>query len=123
MSENGTNLSTKQRKVIEALIVSATTDEAALVAGVGRTTIYRWRNESPEFAAALRDAQAAAMDAFTTDLLAMSASAAAAIRDALASDDLNIRLRAANIYLARLLEFRELHDLEQRIQALESKTP
>lgn len=86
MNENKT-LSSKQRRVVEALFVNSTIDQAALAAGVSSRQKF-----------------------------------AQALRDGLESTDLNIRLRASSIFLSRLVEFRQLLDLEQRIAALEGQS-
>ena len=46
-----------QRRFLTAQQQGASTREAARIAGVCRGTIYRWRNEDPEFAQAWRESR------------------------------------------------------------------
>ena len=50
-------LSNKQGRAVAGLLAGATTDQAAKLARVGRSTVYRWAR-LPEFTAALRAGQA-----------------------------------------------------------------
>ena len=119
ISENGT-LTAKQRKALEALIVTGSVEKAALAADVGRTTIYRWQAEVPAFSEALQQAQSQALAGFMLELMSMTTAAAQAIRDGLDDTDINVRLKAASLYSARLLQFKQVYEQEERIAALEA---
>ena len=113
-------LTPAQRKAIETLLTSGDTTQAALAAGVNRSTLYTWR-ALPHFQAALRDAEAEAVASLSRSLAGLSEAAAAALRDALApSNKITVRLRAAEIVTDRLLKIRELVEIEARLAALEA---
>ena len=120
MSDNGT-LTAKLRKALEVMIVTGSVEKAAIAADVGRTTIYRWQAEAPAFSEALRQAQTQALDGFMLELMSMTTQAAQAIRDGLDDPDIDVKLKAASLFSSRLLQFKQLHDLERRLAALENK--
>jgi hypothetical protein len=119
MSEN-TTLSPKQRKAIEALMQTGEVSTAATVAHVHRDTIYRWMKQ-PAFSAAVREAEADAIDEVSRVLIRLSRSAVGTLAQAMADREapLGPRIRAADITLSRLLQVRELATLEERLTALE----
>jgi hypothetical protein len=92
---------------------------AAVDAGVSRQTLWRWQSD-PTFMAALREAEAALMAEFTRRLLALADDASSALKAALGAEQpIATRLRAADVVLGRLLQWRQLVDLEDRVAALE----
>ena len=93
--------------------------EAAQQCGVAERTIYRWLNEETAFKNALREAEKAALEMFTRQLVGMAEKASQAIRDGLEDSNINIRLRAADAFLNRLIQLRQLVDFEERLAALE----
>ena len=121
MSQKATDakkLTAKQRSAVRALVTTPDVTTAAATAGVARQTVHRWLSE-PHFVAALDEAEREALKLFTRELVGMSALAVAAIRDALQDESISIRLRAADVFTQRMLQFRELVVLEQRVAALE----
>ena len=121
MSEKTTekNLTPAQWKGIETLLTTGSVADAARAAGVSRQTFYRWRKE-PRFQAALREAEADAIASVSAALAGLGEKAASALSDALAAEDLRLRVRAADIVLGRLLQIREIVELEERIARLEA---
>jgi len=110
-----------QQKCIEALLTSGSVTAAAEAANVNRGTIYRWKSD-PVFMAALKEAEAEAVQGLSRALAGLGDMAAQALRDALApSNKISVRLRAAEIVTDRLLKIRELVELEARIAALEGR--
>jgi transposase-like protein len=110
----------KQRKAIESLLLTGVVATAADAAGVTRNTLYRWLQQ-PAFRAALREAEAGAIDEVVRVLSRLSRSAVGTLAQAMAERDAPIspRIRAADITLSRLLQVRELTVLEDRLTALE----
>lgn len=114
-------LSTKQRKALEALLQTGEVSHAATTAGVSRDTIYRWMKQ-PTFAAAVRHAEAQAIDEVSRVLIRLSRSAVGTLAAAMADREgpIGPRVRAADITLNRLLQVRELAVLEERVATLEA---
>ena len=113
-------LSPKQRKAVEALLTTGEVKAAAAAAGIHRDTLHRWLKE-PIFLAAVRQAEAVALDELSRVLVGLGRTAVATISKAM-SDPITpvaTRVRAADVALARLLQLRELAQLEARVQALE----
>lgn len=116
------NLTLKQRKAITALMTQPDTAAAARAAGVSRDTLYRWLAE-PAFQSALRKAEAAAIAAVSRSLVRLAERAAATLEGAMSDEaaTASVRVRAADAVLGRLLQVRELVDLETRVQELEAR--
>ena len=114
-------LSTKQRKAVEALLATGEVSAAAREAGVSRATLHRWLKE-PAFLAAVREAEARALDDLSRLLVRLGRTAAATLAKAMAepSAPWATRVRAADAALGRLLQLRELATLEARVAALEA---
>jgi len=114
-------LSGKQRKALEALLQTGEVSHAATAAGVSRDTVYRWMKQ-PGFAAAVREAEARALDEVSRVLIRLSRAAVGTLAGAMADRNapLSARVRAADITLSRLLQVRELATIEERLSALEA---
>jgi hypothetical protein len=97
----------RQRQALQALLTGATDTEAAEAANVTRETVNRWRHRDANFAAALNEARTNLSQHFHDGLRALLPDALAALRDGLAADNINTRVRVA----ATL--FRTLRDVGQ----------
>ena len=117
MSEN---LTPRKRKAIETLLTSGDVTQAARAAGVSRETLYRWL-KAPDFQAALNDSTRQALESLSRTLVTLGEKAADTLRQALEDSTLapGARVRAADIVLARILQLRELVDIETRLAKLE----
>lgn len=115
-------LTPKQYKAIESLLTSGNASEAAIAAGVSRDTLYRWLKDDT-FKKALIEAEGEALASLSRALVAMGEDAAATLRAAMADKaaPTGPKLRAADIVLGRLLQLRELVDLEERLSELERR--
>jgi len=119
MAQNGT-LTPRQRKTIAALLEVRTVENAAVMAGVGRRTVFRWLAD-PTFLRALRQAEgdviSEAVRVLVTDLKGNHQT----LRDLRDDEDQpsSVRLRAAVALDDSLLRWRELLDMEQRLTHLE----
>jgi transposase-like protein len=116
-----------QSQVLAALLVGKSISAAARENGIHRSTIYNWRQQHPSFVHILDQARArhrATLYDLAQDLAEQSLEAVA---EALASDDLSIRLRGAQIMLRTTgrsifkLPQREQDGLE--MEALADSTP
>jgi hypothetical protein len=113
-------LSPKQRKAVEALLTTGEVKAAAVEAGIHRDTLHRWLKE-PVFLDAVRQAEATALDELSRSLVGLGRTAVATIANAMSDPVTPVatRVRAADVALGRLLQLRELAQLEARVQALE----
>lgn len=113
-------LTTKQRAAIAALLCARDAKSAAIACGVAYRTLCRWM-ELPAFRAALRDAEGEIMGASLRRLTHATAAALDVLEDGMsASTPPALRLRAADITLAKLATFRELLDVDARLARLEA---
>lgn len=117
------DLTTKQRAAIAALLEGQTQATAATAAGVGRQTVSRWLSE-PAFSAALREGSDGAIRAASARLAALTEHAIAAIAATMAqpmTPGATVRLRAADTLLSQALRIREHADILERLAILEAK--
>lgn len=115
------NLTPKQHRAIEALLTSGDMTRAAERAGVSRETLYKWLKSEP-FRQELKAGEAKALEALSRRLVALGDSAVLALQDGLNADNPTaVRLRAADIIIGRLLQLKELVNLDERVSALEEK--
>ena len=122
---NGTpapaTLSVRQRQFLTALLVNGEVVAACEQSGVSTSTAYRWLRE-PTFIDALREAERAAIQATSRRLARLGATAVQVLDDAMTDPTapLTTRVRAADVVLTKLLQLRELVDMDERITALEA---
>lgn len=125
MSDELTNLQANQVKALEALAAGGSVDEAAAAAGVTVRTVYRWRT-SPDFAGALRAANAEGLRELARLVAASSREAVEYLRAVIADVKAphGVRIRAAGQLLSvypRLYELvslqEQLDDIERRLEA------
>lgn len=123
MSENvreAQRLKSNQLKAVAALLTSPDMAQAAKAAGVSRDTLYEWLKQ-PAFRAALREAERSALDAGSRELVRIGSKAVGVVEGVLDSTTAtdHVRLRASEIALGRVLQFREMVTLEERVAELE----
>lgn len=113
-------LSARQRRAVEALRGTGEVTSAAQMAGVSRATLHRWLTE-PLFVAAVRSAEAQALDDLSRMLVRLGGTAAGTLAQAMTdpTTPAATRVRAADAVLGRLLQLRELATLEARVNDLE----
>jgi hypothetical protein len=111
----------KQARAIDALLTEGGIDAAAKVAGVSRVTLWRWLQDET-FCNQLKQAESERIGATIRRLTSLSDSAVSTLQAAMDNGKTSEQIRAADIVLARMLQLRELHDLEARVAALEAKT-
>jgi transposase-like protein len=113
-------LTPKQRKAVEALLTSGDMTKAAKAAGVARDTLYRWLRQD-DFRVSLKAAEAGAIESLARELVRLGEKAARTLDEAMTAEDAttSARVRAADIVISRLLQLREMVDLEKRVQELE----
>lgn len=125
MEPNGNGLTPKQRRMIAELLAQPTQRAALEAAGVGASTLHRWRAE-PAFVAALSAARSSLFADGYARLLgeqSRNLEELARLRDD--GENENTRLRAAVALeqsLVRRFELLTLGDLERRVAQLEGGT-
>lgn len=117
------NLTPRQRAAIQGLVSGQTITQVAVAAGVSRETIYKWL-QRPDFTKALTGSTDAAVELLSRRLVGISTQALDALEDVLTDTAAphSAKIRAAEIVLARLLNLRELVDIDARLTALEAGT-
>ena len=83
----------RQQQALQALLTGSTDTEAAEAANVTRETVNRWRHRDANFVAALSEARQDLAQDFHDGLRALLPDALAALRDGLADDNVNTRVR------------------------------
>ena len=105
--------------LIAALAGGATIRDAAKLAGVGETTVYR-RLDDPDFRRRVADARAEMLSQAVGQLADASTEAVATLRALLNADAETVRLGSARAILELGAKLRE-SELERRIAALEAQ--
>jgi phage terminase small subunit len=113
-------LSPRQQRAVVALLSTGEVKAAAAEAGITRETLHRWLRD-PVFLAAVREAEAEALDELSRLLVRLGRTAVGTIARAMSdpATPAATKVRAADVALSRLLQLRELAQLEARVQALE----
>lgn len=119
MAETEQTLTPKQIAALGALLAGKNRTEAAKEVGVARSTITLWLQD-PAFKQALAEGQAALLDELNRRLLAAGGDAVSYLGKVLKKpDSQQLGVKAADVTLRRLLQTRELTEIEQRLVALE----
>ena len=113
-------VTSRQRRALDALLVGATLDAAAASARVSSRTLRRWRAESP-FATLLRDAQDEAFEFARSGVRAATLDAVEALREVVRdhAGAASARVSAAKCILEVALRSRESDELVARVDAME----
>lgn len=114
------NLTPRQRKALEMLLVTGDVTQAASAARVSRQTVHNWLKQA-EFTTALEEGERLALAGISRGLVRLGEQAIQTLEGAMADKDIHpsTRVRAADVVLARLLQLRELVILEERVSRLE----
>lgn len=116
------DLTTKQRKAVEAIAAGETSENAALLAGVALRTVQKWKAEHEVFKDALRELESQALSETARRLTAAGVEAVDTL-SGIATDTEQkaaVRVAAASKILDALLRYKETAELLQRIEALEA---
>ena len=113
-------LTTKQEKALVALLDCGEVKEAARVAGVGETTLWRWM-QLPEFQARHRGARRQLVETAISQLQSNCTSAVRVLVEVAedTSAPASSRVSAAKAILEQSISAVELMDMEERIKRLE----
>jgi hypothetical protein len=125
MSENGSQnrLTDKQERAINCLLSEPTAKKAAARARISETTLYRWLNDDPLFAAALKQARNRVLETTLSGLQAASGQAVETLIDVMrsATESPAARVSAARTILEFTLRANDAIETEKRLRALELK--
>jgi phage terminase small subunit len=121
MGKDG-QLTTRQRRAIDALLTSRNVTDAAYKAHVSRRTLTGWL-ALPHFQAELKAASAEVVDATIRRLSDATGTAVDVLTGAMLSvlSAESVKVNAANIVLQRLYDLKTIGDFEQRLAALEER--
>jgi len=110
-----------QRKALEALAAGQTNRDAALVAGVAESTIYKWRSEDA-FKQALQQATDDKLNDATRSIIGVVSVAIDTLQDVATNIEAppTARVAAARAILDNALKLRTQLELEQRLATLET---
>ena len=117
------NLTPRQLKAVEALLITGEVAQAATAARVTRETVYKWLR-LPHFQQAVSEAEGRALQTLAGRLVGLGELAALTLENVMADLDASpaARVMAASKVIDALLRLRELVTLEARIAALEDRT-
>ena len=120
MGAKTSNFTRKKEKAIAALLTTDTVEQAANVAGIAESTLYRWLKD-PTFLEQYRKARKAAVDQAISTLQERSNAAAKALVDIAEDQEMppSTRVAAAREILQASIKGIERDDFERRLEALE----
>ena len=122
MEQNSTDdtahLTDRQLAVLPYLIASPSLSEAARLADVGRTTLYRWMHDD-EFRTTLEGLRSQAAELARTELQGLMLRAVLVLSEAMEGPDPVVALRAARATLSIALKALDLKELQQRLDRLD----
>jgi len=113
---------TRQQKAIAALIETGTIKEAAEVAGIGQTTIFRWLQDS-QFRRAYKEARGRLVELAISQVQKVCGEAVLVLQSIMNDKKLpaSARVSASRAVLDFAMKGVELEDLKERIEKLEER--
>jgi len=111
-------LNNRQLKAIPIYIACDTVEEAARQIGINKVTIYSWLKQD-EFNKAVTSARKKLLDKAMHKLMNVSMKAVITLEKLLEADSESVRRAAANDVLGHLLKYRELSEIEDRLETVE----
>lgn len=120
MGAKTSNFTRKKEKAIAGLLTTDTIEQAANVAGIAESTLYRWLRE-PGFLEQYRKARKTALDQAISTLQERSNAAARALVDIVENEEMppSTRVAAAREILQTSIKGVERDDFESRLEQLE----
>lgn len=120
MGAKTSNFTRKKEKAIAALLTTDTIEQAANVAGIAESTLYRWL-QNPTFLEQYRKARKAAVDQAISTLQERANKAARALVDIAENEEMppSTRVAAAREILQTSIKGVERDDFERRLEELE----
>jgi predicted transcriptional regulator len=123
MRQNETELTAKQTRTIEALLVCKSIETTAKKANISKSTLYRWLKDE-NFQSEFRKAKFSLISNAITTLQRASTTAVNVLCEVMNNEETSagIRVNASRIVLEQAIKCTELEDLEKRITDLEEAT-
>jgi len=115
-------LTVNQLQALPYIVAAPSLSEAAKLAEVGRTTLYRWL-EDDDFRNELERLRSEATDLAHCELKGLMLKAVQVLGEAMEDPNANVRLRAAHITLSVAFKANELKEIQQRLQLLDDALP
>ena len=120
MSEKPPDILTpRQRRVIPILVQARSIEEGAKLAGLSRTTVYKW-SRLPDFKEELGRQRDELMNEGMDNLKSQFEKAVAVLAGLLDSENETTRRHAANDIIAHALKAKEIQELEERLSSMET---
>ena len=111
-------LNNRQVKAIPILIGSDTLEDAARQTGISKNTLYTWMKKE-EFNQAVSSARKKLLDKAMNKLMTVSMKAVITLENLLSAESEAVRRAAANDVLDHLIKYRELSEIENRLETVE----
>ncbi len=122
MEQNGAEkqppLSDKQLTALPYLVSTKSLSEAARLANVGRTTLYRWIND-PDFREELERRRQEAAELADTELKGLKLKALIVFAESMEDPDPYVRLRAAQVAYGFGIKSGDLAEVGKRVERLD----
>ncbi len=120
MKGHGTKYPRKKEQAIVALLSQSSMGEAAQVAGVSETTLWRWLQEE-EFSQSYREARRRVVEQAISRVQQSSGKAVTTLAEMMTDQDAppSTRVTAARVILEMTVKFVEIEDLRDRVAKLE----
>ena len=119
-TEESKELTARQQQLLVELVKNTDLQQAARTAGVGRTTVYRWLEDS-RFAAALARLRNEAMKDALDSVKALTTRAAQELVGLLDTEDERLKRLLCNDILGHAIKVRELEEIERRLVRMEER--
>lgn len=121
MQKSKKRLTNKQEQILPYIVSCSTLGEAAKKVSITQKQLCEWFRQ-PAFKTEVRRLQDDILENAVASLKQTTTKAVQVLADLLNSEDEKIRRGCANDILSHVAKFRELQELESRIEALEQKT-
>lgn len=111
-------LNNRQLKAIPIFLACENVEEAARKSGIARGTLHGWL-KTDEFQKALSAARTKMLDRAMHKLMSVCMKAVITLEGLLTAESESVRRAAANDVLGHALKYRELSEIEERLETVE----
>lgn len=116
-------LTQRQRRALGIVLSAATLTEGCKLAGIGRSTWWTWKKDSPAFRRAVAEAEAQTLEEALARLKGGALRAQERLAELLDSKNDGVKLQACTVYLRYAVEAAKLvdSDLRKRVEELAAR--